>query len=98
MAVADYLHRVPTDLLVVATEGREGAARWLRGSVAEAMARWSRTMTLFVPEDAERTLVAQADGELTLRNVLIPVDHEPDPARRSNSRSARPKRPVLTGA
>jgi nucleotide-binding universal stress UspA family protein len=80
LAVTDYLDRSPADLLVVATEGREGPARWLHGSVAEAMARWSKTMTLFVPNDAERTLVAAADGDLTLSNVLIPVDQAPDPS------------------
>jgi nucleotide-binding universal stress UspA family protein len=80
LAVVDYLDRSPADLLVVATEGREGPARWLHGSVAEAMARWSKTMTLFVPDDAERTLVAATDGDLTLSNVLVPVDHAPDPS------------------
>ena len=80
LAVVDYLDREQTDLLVVASEGREGPARWLQGSAAEAMARWGKTMTLFVPNDAERTLVAEADGDLTLSNVLIPVDHEPDPS------------------
>jgi nucleotide-binding universal stress UspA family protein len=80
LAVIDHLDRQPADLLVVATEGREGAARWLHGSVAETMARASKTMTLFVPAEAERTLVAVNDGNLTLSNVLIPVDHEPDPS------------------
>ena len=80
----------PADLLVVSTAGREGAARWLHGSVAEAMLRWSRTMTLFVPADADRDLVALADGNLTLRNVLIPVDRAPDPALQSSSRAAQP--------
>ncbi len=78
MAIAQHLEAEPADLLVVATAGREGIARWLHGSVAEAMARWSRTMTLFVPADAERNLVALADGNLTLANVLVPIDHEPD--------------------
>ncbi len=80
LAIAQHLDAQPADLLVVATAGREGVARWLHGSVAEAMARWSRTMTLFVPADAERNLVAVADGNLTLANVLIPVDRTPDPA------------------
>jgi nucleotide-binding universal stress UspA family protein len=80
LAVLNYLDDHPTDLLVVATEGREGVARWLHGSVAEAMARWTRTMTLFVPADAEREIVALADGNLTLNNVLIPIDHSPDPS------------------
>jgi nucleotide-binding universal stress UspA family protein len=78
-AVVDYLDEAPSDLLVVATEGRDGAARWLHGSVAEAMARRSGAMTLFVPAQAQRSVVSLADGKLTLKNVLIPVDHTPDP-------------------
>ncbi len=77
-AVVDYLDEAPADLLVVATEGRDGAARWLHGSVAEVMARRSKTMTLFVPAHAERSFVSLNDGTLTLNNVLIPVDHTPD--------------------
>jgi nucleotide-binding universal stress UspA family protein len=80
LAVAQHLESEPADLLVVATEGREGVARWLRGSVAEAMSRWSRTMTLYVPADSDRELVALSDGNLTLEHVLIPVDREPDPS------------------
>ena len=79
-AVVDYLDANPADLLVVATEGRDGATRWLHGSVAEAMARRSRTMTLFVPAHAERSFVSLADGTLTLNNVLVPVDRTPDPS------------------
>jgi nucleotide-binding universal stress UspA family protein len=74
-----WLDRNPTDLLVVATEGREGIARWSHGSVAEAMARNSKTMTLFVPNEADRDIVSLADGNLSLDNVLVPVDHSPDP-------------------
>ena len=73
-----WLDDNPTDLLVVATEGREGLSRWMHGSVAEAMARTSRTMTLFVPSDAERDFVSLRDGDLSLTNVLVPVDHSPD--------------------
>jgi nucleotide-binding universal stress UspA family protein len=78
VAVATRLAEQPADLLVVATEGRDGAARWGRGSVAEAMSRWSRTMTLFVPNELDRSIVSVADGRLTLKNILIPVDHSPD--------------------
>jgi nucleotide-binding universal stress UspA family protein len=79
-AVTDYVHRKPTDLLVVATEQRDGLARFLHGSAAAAMARRSRTMTLFVPADARRYLVSLDDGSITLHNILIPVDHAPDPS------------------
>ena len=78
-AVTNYVHRKPTDLLVVATERRDGLAQYLRGSTAAAIARRSRTMTLFVPAEAERSLVSLEDGRLTLRNILIPIDHTPDP-------------------
>jgi nucleotide-binding universal stress UspA family protein len=78
LAIADYLADSPADLLVVSTEGRDGAARWLHGSVAEAMARWSRTMTLFVPSEVDRSIVSPIDGHLTLNNILIPVDRTPD--------------------
>ena len=80
LAVLEYLDRSPADLLVVATEGREGVARWLHGSTAEALARRSHTMTLFVPAGAKRELVALADGWLTLDNILIPIDRAPDPS------------------
>jgi nucleotide-binding universal stress UspA family protein len=36
-------------------------------------------MTLFVPSDAERDIVSLADGNLSLDNILLPVDHSPDP-------------------
>jgi nucleotide-binding universal stress UspA family protein len=74
-----WLESHPTDLLVVATEGRDGLGRWMHGSVAEAMARTSHTMTLFVPSDADRDIVSLADGNLSLDNVLVPIDHSPDP-------------------
>lgn len=79
-ALVDYLERSPSDLLVVGTEGREGIARWLHGSVAEAVARRSRTMTLFVPNHAERGIVSAEDGSLSVENVLVPVDHAPNPS------------------
>ena len=79
LATANYLSNDPVDLIVLATEGREGASRWLNRSDAEAMARWSKTMTLFVPASARRGLVSLEDGDLNLRNILVPVDSEPSP-------------------
>lgn len=78
-ALVSYLDRAPSDLVVVGTEGREGFARWLHGSVAEAVARGSRTMTLFVPNQAQRGIVSAEDGSLAVANVLVPVDHSPNP-------------------
>jgi nucleotide-binding universal stress UspA family protein len=77
--VVDYLRTHAADLIVLATEGRQGVARWLHGSVAEKLARQSRTSTLFVPAKA-RGFVDPRRGEVHLKHVLIPIDHNPPPA------------------
>jgi nucleotide-binding universal stress UspA family protein len=77
-ATAKFADQHPADLLVLATEGREGLSRWFKRSDAEAMARWSKTMTLFVPAEAERGLVSLETGDLMLKNILVPVDKAPD--------------------
>ncbi|MGZ5842696.1 MAG: universal stress protein [Xanthobacteraceae bacterium] len=77
--IRHYLHDHPTDLIVPSTVGREGIARWLHGSAAEALSRASAVPTLFVPAKAQG-FVDAARGEAHLRRVLIPVDHEPKPA------------------
>jgi nucleotide-binding universal stress UspA family protein len=78
-AILHFLGTHPADLIVLATEGRQGVARWLHGSVAEALTRQAGTPTLFVPAKA-RGFVDLRRGEVRLRHVLIPVDHHPKPA------------------
>jgi nucleotide-binding universal stress UspA family protein len=73
-----YLARHPTDMVVLATEGRDGPPRWLRPSVAERVARRSGVMTLFVP-DGSKGFVAPEDGKVRLSRILVPLDHLPDP-------------------
>jgi nucleotide-binding universal stress UspA family protein len=75
-ATLGFLRDHDPDLLVLATEGREGLPRWLRPSRAEALSRRMRTRTLFVPEGA-RGFVSVADGSTSLRRILVPVDHAP---------------------
>ncbi len=77
--ILKFLNEHPADLIVLATQGREGVARWLRGSVAEKLARQAKAPTLFVPARA-RGFVDQRRGEIHLKRVLIPVDREPAPA------------------
>jgi nucleotide-binding universal stress UspA family protein len=77
--ILHFLDEHPADLIVLATEGRQGAARWLHGSVAEKLARHAKMPTLFVPARV-RGFVDPARGEVHLRRVLIPVDREPKPA------------------
>jgi nucleotide-binding universal stress UspA family protein len=76
--ILGYLRNHPSDLLVVATHGREGFTRWLRGSVAESVALRAHTLTLFLSADA-RNFVDEATGEIILKRVLVPVDHQPSP-------------------
>lgn len=78
-AILRFLHRHPAGLLVVATQALQGVARWLQGSVAEDLARHVNAPALFVPARA-RGFVDPARGEVHLRRLLIPVDHDPDPA------------------
>ena len=77
-ATLHYLEQHPTDLIVLATEGREGLQRWLQPSVAERIALKSRTNTLFVPNSA-RGFVSVQTGEITLQRILVPVDYHPSP-------------------
>lgn len=72
----DYVDEHGTDLIVVATEGRRGLASWIEPSVAQVLARRSRTMTLFVGAKG-RSFVSLEDGHLSLRRILIPVDRTP---------------------
>ena len=77
--IQEFLDKHSADLIVLGTEGRHGAARWLHGTVAEKLARHARTPTLFVPIH-RRGFIDHARGNVTLRRVLIPVDREPGPA------------------
>lgn len=70
--------RYSIDLVVMASGVREGVARWLHPSIAEAVARQTRLPTLFLPEDA-RGFVDPASGRVALKNILVPVDRHPDP-------------------
>jgi nucleotide-binding universal stress UspA family protein len=75
-AMVSYCEDHPPDLLILATHQRDGLSRWLHKPVAEPLARRSRAMTLFVPESSDG-FVSPANGAVTLRRILIPVDHVP---------------------
>ena len=75
-AMVRYCGEHPPDLLVLATHQREGLGRWLHKPVAEPLARRSRAMTLFVPTRGHG-FISPANGAVTLRRILIPVDHAP---------------------
>jgi nucleotide-binding universal stress UspA family protein len=73
-----FLRLHQSDFLVLATHGREGLTRWLHGSIAETLARRAETPALFITPDA-RGFVNKTSGVITLKRVLLPVDHEPSP-------------------
>ncbi len=77
-AILNYLAANPTDLIVLATEGRTGLPRWLQPSTAERIAERSATKTLFVPENCQG-FVSPQDGSLSIRRMLLPIDRRPGP-------------------
>jgi nucleotide-binding universal stress UspA family protein len=77
--LVDYIDRHGCDLVVLATHARDGLPRWLRGSVAAAIARRAAVPTLFLPHDA-RGFVEPRTGALRLADILMPIDSKPDPA------------------
>lgn len=77
-AMTSFLEEEGSDLIVLATEGRDGLPGWLKPSISEGLARKSKIATLFVPSGA-RGFVSPVNGEVRLRRVLLPVDHKPHP-------------------
>jgi nucleotide-binding universal stress UspA family protein len=73
----DFIHESQPDLVVLGTHGRTGLARWLQPSVAQKIARKSRSMALFVPAEG-RPFVDPENGRLTMRRILVPVDRVPN--------------------
>ena len=71
-----FLRERPVDLIVIATEGRDGVPRWFKPSIAEPVSEQANVPTLFVPRGS-RGCVSLEDGHVTLENVLIPVDRSP---------------------
>ena len=77
-AILDFLAQNPTDLVVMATDPKEGLPRLLKGSVAEKVTRVAGVRSLLVPADAPG-FVSVEDGSLTLKRILVPVADKPDP-------------------
>jgi nucleotide-binding universal stress UspA family protein len=78
-SIVRFLREHPSDLVVIATHGRDGADHWLKGSVSEDVFRRFAIPTLFVTHGA-RGFVSQVSGDIRLRRVLIPVDYSPAPS------------------
>lgn len=79
-AISHFIQDHQPDLVVLATHQRKGLARLVHPALAEAVARQTHTMTLFVPRRSPG-FVSPGDGSIRLRNILIPIDHDPRPQR-----------------
>ena len=75
-ATLEFVEQYEPDLIVLGTERREGLPGWLKPSMAEQIAVRAGAKTLFVPRDA-RPIILLEDGSISLKNVLVPVDHAP---------------------
>ena len=75
-ASVNHIEEYHPDLVVLATRGRHGLPLWLKPSMAQAIARRTSAMTLFVPRGCRG--IVSMDGVIQLRRILIPVDHQPN--------------------
>jgi nucleotide-binding universal stress UspA family protein len=75
-SILQLLWRRPADLMVLATHPQDRLDQWLSEPIGESLARKSRTMSLFVP-DQSRGLVSLDTGAVSMQRILIPVDHRP---------------------
>jgi len=76
--ISRFISSSTTDLVVMATLGRDGLEHWLKGSIAESAFRRFSVPTLFI-NSRSHGFVQQVSGDMKLRRVLIPIDHGPSP-------------------
>jgi len=53
--LADYTETHGIDLIIIATHGRSGISRWVRGSIADRVLRFSRVPVLMVRADSRKS-------------------------------------------
>jgi nucleotide-binding universal stress UspA family protein len=76
-SVLEQLRQLGPDLVVVGTHARHGLAAWLRGSIAEAIARNLVVPVLVVPNRA-RGFVSAQTGAVDLRKIVVPAGSAED--------------------
>ena len=75
--IFNYAESNPVDLIVLATHTHECLDWCIQGDDIEKVVRLLAKDTLFVPEGV-RGFVSLQDGNVSLKNILIPVDREPN--------------------
>lgn len=76
--ILDELRGTAAQLLVMATHARAGVDRLVQPSVTEPVVRRSPVPTLVIPPHA-RGFVDGDTGQVSLRRILIPINHRPSP-------------------
>ena len=77
-AIIRHLKKSERDLIVLATEGRQGWDRLRHPSIAASLSQSAGCKTLFLPR-GEKGFVDPVDGKARIRRILIPVDYQPSP-------------------
>jgi len=77
--ILDFILKHPTNVIVMATRGREGLNRLLYGSKAEEIFHRTHVLpAIFIGPEA-RGFVDKSNGQIRLERILIPVAHNPSP-------------------
>jgi nucleotide-binding universal stress UspA family protein len=77
-AIFNEMANTHADLVVMATHGRAGLARWLQPSISVPIATKGAVPVLLVPP-GERGFVDPKTGHTGLDRILVPVDKTPNP-------------------
>lgn len=77
-ACQDYLESHAADLVVLAVHQYNGVMRWLHHSVSAPIVQNSGEKALLIPHGVTGFIAAE-DGSVSLRNILVPVAHNPYP-------------------
>lgn len=79
-SVVGLLPQEEVDLIVLSTHGREGLSRILHPSISESISRKALVPTLFFPLNC-KSFVSEKNGDINLKEILVPIDHNPKPQR-----------------
>jgi nucleotide-binding universal stress UspA family protein len=77
-SIVNYLKSHPSDINVLPAHNSSGPGKLLHKTAAGKVSRDSGGWTLFL-KDNDRGFVSRHDGTVNLKNILIPIDSEPDP-------------------
>jgi nucleotide-binding universal stress UspA family protein len=78
-SILDFTLKHPTNVIVMATQGRQGLDRLRYGSKAEEIFHRTQVLpAIFIGPEA-RGFVDKSNGHIRLERILIPVAHNPSP-------------------